>query len=77
MPKNTATVSGHEQGGRGRRGVGGRTPAGSQQVIAPLGSGGQMPRAAGLGVSEQPSACAGAERRQASPEQNVGGQSEL
>lgn len=65
------------EGWAGLLGVGGRAPAGIQQVPAPLGSGGQMPGAAGLGVSEQPSACAGAGRRQASPEQNVGGQSEL
>lgn len=38
---------------------------------------GRCPEQLDSGVSERPSACAGAGRRQASPEQNVGGQSEL
>lgn len=48
MPNSSATVSGQEQSGRGCGGVGGRSPAGTHRVPASLGSGGQMPRAAGL-----------------------------
>lgn len=54
----------HRFGGvRGPGGAGrGTAPAGTHKASALLCFGGQMPRAAGLWVSEQPSACAGAER---------------